>query len=213
MAAGAGAGDGNSEFMYDACDVSSDDCELVGPSGGASGAAGGAMLPAHAALGPGARAEGAGIAGVANGPSGGGRAGAPAARSAHDVLMQGQRGRPAKGAASSVAAASPGQSENVFQHMMRAAERKTQQGAGDQLGIGGVQRQACAPWMKFRSSGAMRVLDVPYSEHSSCAELREFVAWLRPHAVIPTVGGGRDATPRMLRTIAGVAESPQACPS
>lgn len=76
-----------------------------------------------------------------------------------------------------------------------------------------MERQACAPWVRFRASGAVRVLDVPYSEHSSCAELREFVAWLRPHAVIPTVGGGREATPRMLRTIAGAAEPPQAGPA
>ncbi|KAL4435464.1 hypothetical protein ABPG77_006226 [Micractinium sp. CCAP 211/92] len=45
-----------------------------------------------------------------------------------------------------------------------------------------------------RSKGACSVHLVPYSEHSSFAELREYVSFLRPHKVIPTVGvNGNDA--------------------
>lgn len=39
-----------------------------------------------------------------------------------------------------------------------------------------------------RSKGASTVHLVPYSEHSSFSELREYVRWVRPHKVVPTVG-------------------------
>ena len=38
--------------------------------------------------------------------------------------------------------------------------------------------------------GDVRIVDVPYSEHSSCEELRECVRALRPARVVSTVGGG-----------------------
>ncbi|KAL4419767.1 hypothetical protein ABPG75_006865 [Micractinium tetrahymenae] len=45
-----------------------------------------------------------------------------------------------------------------------------------------------------RCKGACSVHLVPYSEHSSFAELQEYVRFLRPHQVIPTVGvNGDDA--------------------
>eukprot|EP00775_Hariotina_reticulata_P004079 gene4079-4326_t len=40
----------------------------------------------------------------------------------------------------------------------------------------------------FRTKGACTVHLVPYSEHSSFSELREFIGWLRPKQVVPTVG-------------------------
>lgn len=39
-----------------------------------------------------------------------------------------------------------------------------------------------------RSKGASTVHLVPYSEHSSYTELREYVRWVRPNKVVPTVG-------------------------
>ncbi|GFR43273.1 hypothetical protein Agub_g4335, partial [Astrephomene gubernaculifera] len=39
-----------------------------------------------------------------------------------------------------------------------------------------------------RARGSLSVHLVPYSEHSSYLELREYVRWLRPQQVIPTVG-------------------------
>jgi len=39
-----------------------------------------------------------------------------------------------------------------------------------------------------RRKEACEVHLVPYSEHSSYSELRDFVRWLRPHEVVPTVG-------------------------
>ena len=44
----------------------------------------------------------------------------------------------------------------------------------------------------FREKGPDRVHLVPYSEHSSYDELREYVGWIRPERVVPTVGLGKE---------------------
>ena len=65
----------------------------------------------------------------------------------------------------------------------------------------GVHPDTCAPWVSVKSSGPVHMLEVPYSEHSSFDELRNFVSWLRPVAIVPTVGGSASATPAMLRML------------
>ena len=42
--------------------------------------------------------------------------------------------------------------------------------------------------VRHSESSTCEVHLVPYSEHSSYGELQEFVRWLRPHEVVPTVG-------------------------
>lgn len=42
-----------------------------------------------------------------------------------------------------------------------------------------------------RQKGSLILYSVPYSEHSSFAELREFVQWLQPSKIVPTVGNDR----------------------
>ena len=42
-----------------------------------------------------------------------------------------------------------------------------------------------------RQKGSLILYSVPYSEHSSFAELREFVRWLEPRKIVPTVGNDR----------------------
>ena len=39
--------------------------------------------------------------------------------------------------------------------------------------------------------GSLILYSVPYSEHSSFPELREFVQWLQPRSIVPTVGNDR----------------------
>eukprot|EP00892_Ulva_mutabilis_P001364 jgi/Ulvmu1/11228/UM072_0065.1 len=120
------------------------------------------------------------------------RAQSAAMRSVNDVLIRGKakrQGSPTRGREGPT---------NALQKMMRVA-RKQGRVAGSRSAPPG---RDCAPWISQRSSGAVRLVEVPYSEHSSCEELREFVAWLKPKAVVPTVGAGRDAVPRMLRILA-----------
>lgn len=62
-----------------------------------------------------------------------------------------------------------------------------------------------------RQKGAKRMLtrgnhlavyNIPYSEHSSVNELREFVAWLKPRRILPTVGGGsREKIERLVEEV------------
>lgn len=42
-----------------------------------------------------------------------------------------------------------------------------------------------------RQKGSLILYSVPYSEHSSFEELREFVRWLQPAKIVPTVGNDR----------------------
>lgn len=67
-------------------------------------------------------------------------------------------------------------------------------GASRAVGLvptGWVHSAKAAPGDTFpilRKGDAMELHLVPYSEHSSCEELKALVRWLRPRAVVPTVG-------------------------
>lgn len=123
---------------------------------------------------------------------------AAALRSLNDVLMS---GRPKLKGVRACQGEAP---VNALQQLMHTAKTQVRGGAKRGSNVSGA---ACAPWVTQRGCGPVRLVEVPYSEHSSCEELQEFVAWLRPRAVVPTVGGGRDATVRMQRVLAG-AETP-----
>ncbi|KAK9812991.1 hypothetical protein WJX72_006870 [[Myrmecia] bisecta] len=53
-----------------------------------------------------------------------------------------------------------------------------------------------------RQKGTLIVYQVPYSEHSSFRELREFVAWLQPRRIIPSVGN--DSGPKARDMVAAL---------
>lgn len=56
-----------------------------------------------------------------------------------------------------------------------------------------------------RKKGTIITYSVPYSEHSSFSELKEFVAWFRPRSIIPSVNndGGGPKAQRMLQLLSG----------
>ena len=63
---------------------------------------------------------------------------------------------------------------------------------------------AWLPAPRVAAGGHVKTYAVPYSEHSSFAELREFVRWLQPVAVVPTVNRGDNGqnVASMLRALA-----------
>ena len=55
---------------------------------------------------------------------------------------------------------------------------------------------------KRQKRGALIQYAVPYSEHSSFKELREFVRFLKPRAILPHVGNDRgENAARMVRAL------------
>mmetsp|Transcript_6012 Transcript_6012/g.18378 ORF Transcript_6012/g.18378 Transcript_6012/m.18378 type:complete len:612 (-) Transcript_6012:101-1936(-) len=62
-----------------------------------------------------------------------------------------------------------------------------------------------------RGSATATLYSIPYSEHSSFRELVDCVSFLKPHTILPTVGGrsnkDRNRLVRILREAVGVAES------
>jgi DNA repair metallo-beta-lactamase len=87
---------------------------------------------------------------------------------------------------------------DAFSVMESAARRQARR-----TSAAASQQEGRPPWIKAQKRGAVEILDVPYSEHSSCSELQQFVAWLQPVAVVPTVGGGPQRTRDMLQLLAG----------
>ncbi|KAK9865832.1 hypothetical protein WJX84_002236 [Apatococcus fuscideae] len=51
---------------------------------------------------------------------------------------------------------------------------------------------------KRRQKGTLISYQVPYSEHSSFPELQEFVHWLQPRRLIPSVGNDCGAKARRM---------------
>ena len=149
---------------------------------------------------------------------------AAAAPNALSVLMQSARCSAQDTCGEAVASTAPKPVPNALSLMMQSAKRNAdtahggtgKQPAGGRSGAAkrrrhngqragvlstGVDPDACAPWVSVKSNGPAHIIEVPYSEHSSFDELREFVRWLRPVAVVPTVGGSALATPAMLRML------------
>jgi len=75
-----------------------------------------------------------------------------------------------------------------------AGETQETQGRGGAEGHGGgatSRRAQHDPSVTARFRGGVTLYGVPYSEHSSFAELRECVAWLGARRVVPTVNAGK----------------------
>ena len=64
---------------------------------------------------------------------------------------------------------------------------------------------------KRTQRGSMIQYSVPYSEHSSFEELREFVKFLKPRAVLPHVGNDRGAKARRMVELLTAADDDQVC--
>ena len=74
------------------------------------------------------------------------------------------------------------------------------------LAILGTARHGTALRCGTAPTAPARV-QVPYSEHSSFAELQEFVHWFRPLEIIPSVGNDRG--PKLERMLAALRRPPQ----
>lgn len=59
---------------------------------------------------------------------------------------------------------------------------------------------------KCQRSGKITIHQVPYSEHSSYLELRDFVQWLDPIRIIPSVGN--DQGPKLKRMLSWLRQKP-----
>ncbi|WIA30015.1 hypothetical protein OEZ86_000112 [Tetradesmus obliquus] len=75
-------------------------------------------------------------------------------------------------------------------------------GSGRALGAQASRASSSVKGGKRLQRGTVVLYKVPYSEHSSCAELREFVAWLKPIRIIPSVSNnGGDKLRKMLAAV------------
>lgn len=120
---------------------------------------------------------------------------APLRRNAFDVLTR----APARAAA---AAARELRRSDGLAYLMGTTRKRARDSEA-----AAVAANAAPEWLappRTGAGGRVHVWALPYSEHSSCAELREFVRWLRPVAVVPTVGRGDGGSKvaAMLHTLA-----------
>jgi hypothetical protein len=93
---------------------------------------------------------------------------------------------------------------DAFAALMQGAEKRAKSTRKSREAAAGQP-----PWLASPQSsrnGRLRIFSVPYSEHSSFTELCEFVRWLRPVAVVPTVNQGVAGknVPAMLYSLAGM---------
>jgi hypothetical protein len=114
--------------------------------------------------------------------------------------MQGPRRVAA--AAADAAAVVADKKEDAVGFLMREARKRSRPSHTES-----TEASAGPKWLQAPQrgrGGRVQVFSVPYSEHSSFEELCEFVRWLRPVAVVPTVNCGEcgsNVAP-MLRSLA-----------